>query len=211
MGSWTLNSLAQSPTSVGLHQGFESDAPYLHFTRYCANLDLISSAFEHCNPRFIIVDLVLRLSSCIPCSLAGLPMAQRRSSFIFPVGDRRAFCLYRQLTRHRTYLMIQLRTGHSWLAPHSRRFKFTDDDRYVCGAIETVVHVLVDCPRLWVARQELRSQVGDALGCVATMLGGIPRNEQGKASKGGVKWKIVNALLDFAEASGRFKVILDRD
>jgi hypothetical protein len=101
--------------------------------------------------------------------------------------DKRAFRLYRQLTRHRTYLIIQLRTGHSWLAPHGRRLKFTNDDRCVCGAIETVVHVLVDCPRLWVARQELRFQVGDALRCVATMLGGIPRNEQGKAGSGGVK------------------------
>lgn len=118
---------------------------------------------------------------------------------------RRAFRIYGQLTRHRTYLMIQMRTGHSWLAPHSRRFKFTDDDRCVCGAIETVVHVLVDCPRLWEARRELRTQVGGTLGCTASMLGGTPRNEQGKVGNGGIKWKILNAVLEFAEASGRFK------
>jgi len=71
--------------------------------------------------------------------------------------------------------MIQLRTGHSWLAPHSRRFKFTDEDHCVCGAIEVAVHVLVDCPRLWEARQELRAQAGSTLGCTATVLGGTPR------------------------------------
>jgi hypothetical protein len=127
----------------------------------------------------------------------------KRTDDSFPA--RRAFRIYSPLTRHRTYLTIQMRTGHSWLAPHSRRFRFTDDDRRVCGVIEMVVHVLVDCPRLWEARRELRTQVGGTLGCIASMLGGTPRNEQGRVGNGGIKWKTLNAVLEFAEASGGFK------
>lgn len=34
-----------------------------------------------------------------------------------------------------------------------------------------VVHVLVDCSKLWEARRRLRSKVGDAFNSIATMLG----------------------------------------
>ena len=56
--------------------------------------------------------------------------------------------LYDSLPRNRAYLLTQLRTGHSWLATHAKRQRFRDDDKCQCGAKETVVHVLVDCPRL---------------------------------------------------------------
>jgi ribonuclease HI len=118
---------------------------------------------------------------------------------------KRSLRVYGTLTRHQTYLLAQLRTGHSWLATHARRWSFTDDDRCVCGAIETVVHVLVDCPRLREARQQLRTTVGDAFNSIATMLGGRPHNEQGKASNGGINRDVLNAVLEFAEASQRFK------
>ena len=52
------------------------------------------------------------------------------------------------------------------------------------GAIETVVHVLVDCPKLREARQQLRTKVGYAFNSIATMLGGRPRNGQGKVGNG---------------------------
>ncbi|KIW10702.1 hypothetical protein PV08_11666 [Exophiala spinifera] len=39
------------------------------------------------------------------------------------------------------------------------------------------------------------------------MLEGTPRNEQGRVGSGGIKWKIINAVLEFAEASGRFKLL----
>jgi hypothetical protein len=75
----------------------------------------------------------------------------------------------------------------------------------VCGAIETIVHVVVDCPKLREARQQLRNKVGDAFKSIAIMLGGRPRNEQGKANNGGIDREILNAMLEFAEASQRFK------
>jgi hypothetical protein len=73
------------------------------------------------------------------------------------------------------------------------------------GAMETVAHVVVDCPRLREARQQLRNKVGDAFNSIASMLGGRPRNEQGKASKCGINRDVLTAVLEFAEASQRFK------
>ena len=61
----------------------------------------------------------------------------------------------------------------------------------MCGGKETVVHVLVDCPRLRELRQKLREKIGDNFNNLSTMLG-----EKGK--------EVVNAVLDFAEASRRF-------
>ena len=54
-----------------------------------------------------------------------------------------------------------------------------------------VVHVLVDCPRLRELRQKLREKIGDNFNNLLTIIG-----EKGKA--------VVNAVLDFVEASGRF-------
>ena len=54
--------------------------------------------------------------------------------------------LYGPLPRNRAYLLTQLRTGHSWLATHAKLHRFRDDDKCECGAPETVVNVLVDCP-----------------------------------------------------------------
>ena len=68
-----------------------------------------------------------------------------------------------------------------------------------------VMHVLVDCPRLREARQQLRTKVGDAFNSIATMLGGRPRNGQGKTSNGGINREALNAVLEFADASQRFK------
>lgn len=52
---------------------------------------------------------------------------------------KRALRVYGSLTRHQTYLLVQLRTGHSWLATFAKLFGFQDDNRCVCGAVETVV------------------------------------------------------------------------
>lgn len=61
----------------------------------------------------------------------------------------------------------------------------------MCGAIETVVHVVVDCPRLRETRQQLRTNVGDAFNRIATMPGGQPSNGQGKASNGGINREVL--------------------
>ena len=117
--------------------------------------------------------------------------------------NKRALRLYGCLTRHETYLFTQLRSDHSWLFTYGKKRKFVDHDKCACGAVETVVHVLVDCPLLRELRQALRRKVGDAFGSIATLLGG--RNGQGQVNNGRNDRDVVKAVLEFADASKRFK------
>lgn len=112
--------------------------------------------------------------------------------------------LYGSLPRNRAYLLIQLRTGHSWLATYGRQHGFRDDDRCVCGARETVVHVLVDCPRLRDLRQQLRRKIGTAFSSISSMLGGY-QGKEGKVQDAEQDSSTLGAVLDFAEASQRFR------
>jgi ribonuclease HI len=109
--------------------------------------------------------------------------------------------LYGNLPRNRAYLLTQLRTGHCWLSTYAKLFRRREDDRCVCGARESVMHVLLDCPALSHLRRELREKVGDALNNISTLLGvGGPRG--GDTAP---RAKTVEAILDFAEASQRFQ------
>jgi hypothetical protein len=66
------------------------------------------------------------------------------------------------------------------------------------------VHVLVDCPRLNTLRQKLRKDVGDAFNNVSLMLGGRGQSGQEGKISSSAQDSILNAVLDFAEASQRF-------
>lgn len=112
--------------------------------------------------------------------------------------------LYGSLPRNRAYLLTQLRTGHNWLSTFAKKRGFRDDDQCACGARETVVHVLVDCPRLQELRMKLRREVGDIFNSISSLLGG---SNQGKKGNPDIisRAKTVNAVLDFAEASQRFR------
>jgi ribonuclease HI len=112
--------------------------------------------------------------------------------------------LYGNLPRNRAYLLTQLRTGHNWLASYRKRIGYSDDERCECGAQETVAHVLMDCPKLRELRVELRGKVGDALNSVSSLLGGSNEGEKGKPDTVS-RAKTVQAVLDFAEASQRFR------
>jgi ribonuclease HI len=112
--------------------------------------------------------------------------------------------LYGSLPRNRAYLLIQLRTGHSWLATHAKRHKFREDDKCECGAAETVVHVLIDCPSLRDLRQKLRKRIGTAFNNISDMLGGGSQGKKGKQDDM-QDGSILGAILDFAEASQRFQ------
>ena len=111
--------------------------------------------------------------------------------------------LYGSLRRNRAYLLIQMRAGHSWLATYGKTFGFREDDQCACGAQETVVHVLVDCPLLKVPRQELRKKVRNAYNNASVLLGGSEGKERqvDTASRAST----IEAVLDFAEASQRFR------
>ncbi|OQE68826.1 hypothetical protein PENNAL_c0145G05853 [Penicillium nalgiovense] len=97
-----------------------------------------------------------------------------------------------------------LRTGHNWLSTYAKKFGFRDDDLCECGAQETVFHVLIACPRLRELRAELRRKSGDAFNSVPSMLGGSNEGEKGKPDTVS-RSKAIQAVLDFAEASQRFR------
>lgn len=112
--------------------------------------------------------------------------------------------LYISLPRNRAYLLIQLRLGHNWLSTYAKTRGFRDDDQYIYSAQETVVHVLVDCLSLRELRRELRRDVRDAFNSVSSLLGGSKEGEKGKPDTVS-RARTVKSVLDFAEASQRFR------
>jgi hypothetical protein len=112
--------------------------------------------------------------------------------------------LYGSLPRNRSYLLTQLRTGHNWLSTYAKAHQFRDDNHCACGAQETVTHVPVDCPRLRELRRELRREVGDTFNCISSLLGGSTEGKKGKPDTVS-RAKTINAVLDFAESSHRFR------
>ncbi|KXG45142.1 reverse transcriptase [Penicillium griseofulvum] len=112
--------------------------------------------------------------------------------------------LYGNLPRNRAYLLTQLRTGHNWLSSYRKEIGYSEHDRCECGAQETVAHVLIECPRLRELRTELRRKVGDAFNSVSSLLGGSNEGDKGKPDTVS-RVKTVQAVLDFAEASQRFR------
>ncbi|GAT19400.1 hypothetical protein RIB2604_00500040 [Aspergillus luchuensis] len=113
--------------------------------------------------------------------------------------------LYGSLPRNRAYPLAQLRTGHSWLATYAKQHGFRDNEQCECGATETVVHVLIGCPRLRALRQELRRKIGGAFNNISDMLGGAGQGKEGKLGDTAQNGGVLGAVLDFAEASQRFR------
>ena len=80
--------------------------------------------------------------------------------------------LYGSLQQSQAYLLTQLRTDHSWLATHAKLHRLQDDDKCERGAAETVVHVLVDCAKLFGLLQMLQRKIGNVFNDISAMLGG---------------------------------------
>jgi hypothetical protein len=117
--------------------------------------------------------------------------------------------MYGSLPQNQAYLLTQLRTGQSWLAKHGKLRCLREDEKCKCGAPETVVHVLVDCLRLKDLRQKLRRKIGAAFNNILNMLGGWTQGKEGK--KDNVQdSSILGAVLDFAEASKRYRAARQR-
>jgi hypothetical protein len=74
---------------------------------------------------------------------------------------------------------------------HAKLHRLQDDDQCIHGVKGTVVHVLVHCHRLQEIRRKLQEKIGNSFNIISSMLGA-----DGK--------EVLNAVLDFAEASGRF-------
>ena len=112
--------------------------------------------------------------------------------------------LYGPLPQNQAYLLTQLQTGHSWLATHAKLHCFRDDDKCECGVLETVVHILVDCPKLKGLHQTLQRKIGTAFNNITDILGGGLQGKQGKQDDMQDS-SVLGAILDFAEASQRFQ------
>jgi ribonuclease HI len=112
--------------------------------------------------------------------------------------------LYDSRRKKQSYFLMQLRSGHCWLATHGKKMRKREDDKCECGARESVKHVLMDCPKLRSARQKLREKIGPRFNSISLMLGGKP----GKVRDGLGKWRIttkeLEAVLEFAEETQRF-------
>jgi hypothetical protein len=91
--------------------------------------------------------------------------------------------------------VMNLKPPEPWRQP---AFKSIDIEK------ETVVYVLVDCPHLQELRQELRSKIGDAFNKISVMLGGKPHGNQERKCWS-INTGVMNAVLDFAQASQRFQ------
>ncbi|KAJ5135377.1 reverse transcriptase [Penicillium bovifimosum] len=94
--------------------------------------------------------------------------------------------------------------GTLLVSTYAKTFRFRDDDLCVCGERESLIHVLLDCPALRDLRRELRVKVGDAFNSMPTLLGGSGERGRGRPDNAS-RAKTVEAVLDFAEASQRFR------
>jgi hypothetical protein len=68
----------------------------------------------------------------------------------------------------------------------------------VCGAKETVVHVLVDCTRLSELHQTTK-KIGRAFNDITDMLGGTGQGKEGKLKEATEYSNVLGAVLEFAE------------
>jgi len=80
--------------------------------------------------------------------------------------------LYDHLSRHRAAFPTQLRIGHNWLKSFQKHIEYSEVDRRECGAVETTVHIFIDCPKQRELRRQLRKLIGDRFNSLATILGG---------------------------------------
>ena len=116
--------------------------------------------------------------------------------------SKRTLHLRGEILRHQTYLFTQLRTGHAWVNAKLR--KLYEDDKCECGAKETFLDILVNCPLLREQRKQLRKKIGDSFSSMTRMLGGWERNGQGKITQWPIDRTVLNAVIEFAEVSQRF-------
>lgn len=77
--------------------------------------------------------------------------------------------------------------------------------RDVNGAVEAVVHVLIDYPRLVRLRQEPRRKIGRAFSNISDMIGRARQRKEGRLNDAPQDYSALGTILDFAEALQRFQ------
>jgi ribonuclease HI len=95
-------------------------------------------------------------------------------------------------------VMAKLRLGHVGLNQHLHRFGMTDSDLCRCGAIETITHFLIECPRYNRDRQQLLNKLRkiNVQMSIKNMLGGGDYKKETQA-------EIVEVVASFLFNTGR--------
>ena len=116
--------------------------------------------------------------------------------------------LYDNRTRREAAILAQLRSGYCRLNKYLHSIRAVESNRCECGQVETVQHVMIECPRWAVARREHLTPLGSRANQLSYLLGGY-QNEQldGPIDKWKPNMEAVLKSIDFAQATGR----LDRD
>ena len=125
--------------------------------------------------------------------------------------------LYGPLSREDAGILAQARTGHTHLNEYRARIKQADSALCECnGGVESVKHVILQCPTWTTARRRLREAAGDRWGDVSFLLGGKSRKLDPRTGKliDGDKWKpdmrMVRETIAFLKSTGRFSAqVLD--
>ena len=119
--------------------------------------------------------------------------------------------LYGSLSREDAGILAQARTGHTHLNEYRARIKLVDDARCECsGGVESVKHVILQCPMWKTERQRLREAAGGRWGDVSFLLGGKSRKRDSRTGAliDGEKWKpdmrMVRETIAFLRSTGRF-------
>jgi hypothetical protein len=119
--------------------------------------------------------------------------------------------MYRQLNSMEAAILMQLRTGKTFLNEYLHKIKATERAACDCGCIESVAHFLFACKRWRQQRAKLRQQHGQRFGELLYALGGYSsRQEEGQNIDGPIeRWEpsmqAVRATIEFAKSTGRLQ------
>ena len=123
--------------------------------------------------------------------------------------------LYGNLTREQAAILVQARTGHTFLHSYTARIDQTASAACKCGAErEDVQHLMLTCPEWSSQRQVLRETAGDRWGDLSYLLGGWSGRRSpysgalldGPKEKWAANMRVVKASIEFLRQTTRMQV-----
>lgn len=114
--------------------------------------------------------------------------------------------LYDNLTRAQAAVLSQMRSGYCRLNGYLNQINASETDKCQCGAVETVHHYLLECPRWTEERAKLKEDVGPRACELAHLLGGYQDEaKDGKLAKWSPDMKAVRRTIEFVQETGRLE------
>lgn len=115
------------------------------------------------------------------------------------------------LTREDAGILAQARTGHTHLRQYLARTHQIDSAICECGSgVESVKHVILQCPVRAPQRRRLKEAAGDRWGDISFLLGGKSSRKDPRSGESidGDKWRpnldVVQATIAVMKSTGRF-------